>query len=31
VARHVYGYSKLIDGDGDWERKDNYGGPALTV
>eukprot|EP01034_Spumella_vulgaris_P022430 gene22430-28555_t len=30
MSRHVYGYSKLFDGDGDWERKDNYGGPALT-
>jgi hypothetical protein len=25
VARHVYGYSKMLDGDGDPERADGYG------
>jgi len=25
MARHVYGYSKVLDGDGDPERGDGYG------
>lgn len=25
VARHVYGYTKVLDGDGDPFRPDNYG------
>ncbi len=25
VARHVYGYTKVLDGDGDPERADGYG------
>eukprot|EP01034_Spumella_vulgaris_P022431 gene22431-28556_t len=25
MARHVYGYSKVLDGDGDPERADGYG------
>jgi len=24
VARHVYGYTKVLDGDGDPDRPDNY-------
>ena len=25
VARHLYGYTKVLDGDGDPDRPDNYG------
>ncbi len=28
VARHVYGYKKVLDGDGDPSRPDGYGGMA---
>jgi hypothetical protein len=24
VARHLYGYTKVLDGDGDPDRPDNY-------
>lgn len=30
VARHVYGYTKVLDGDGDPNRPDSYG-PAEQV
>lgn len=25
VARHLYGYTKILDGDGDPDRPDGYG------
>lgn len=30
VARHLYGYTKVLDGDGDPYRSDNYG-PVTNV
>ncbi len=24
VARHIYGYAKVFDGDSDFDRRDNY-------
>ena len=30
MARHVYGYKQMLDGDADIDRPDGYGGAGLT-